>query len=59
MISKEIIGKTIKDVTEGYEPFDGVRVWQQRIHFTDGTSVAIFTEVVNDGDREIVMEYQE
>ena len=48
-IDKEVIGKTIANISEGYEPQDGVRVWTNRILFTDGTS-AIVTLERNDFD---------
>ncbi|MHB8123830.1 MAG: hypothetical protein ACYDG4_17030 [Desulfuromonadaceae bacterium] len=43
-IDKEVMGKTIASIIEGYEKDDGVRVWANRILFTDGTSAIVTLE---------------
>ena len=60
-IDKELIGKTISDVTEGYElvPVTNgkgtVRVMTKRLMFTDGTSAVLTNEWDNCGESNIAL----
>ena len=59
-IDKTVIGKTIASISEGYEPYDGVRIWTKRIRFTDGSSAIVTLERNDfDGDANAALRMEE